>query len=165
MDATATYPKDSVARVRRQFVVYGGEALILLDDIAVAPGKPGQITAQYQAGFEASAQGDKAMITGKKNRVALQTFGPKLELKATGPQKWGKSWIFEKKNVQWYGINGTYASDAAAPLVTVLMPTALTGEAPAASVTREGQTITVKLPSGATATFNNGANGWEFAGG
>ena len=165
VDATAAYPKDSVVRVKRHFVMAGDEALIVLDDIAVAAGKPGQITAQYQAGFAATARGDKAIITGTKNRLALQTFGPKLDLKATGPQKWGKSWIFEKKNVQWYGINGTYASDAATPLVTVLMPTTLTGEAPAATVTRGGQQIVVKLPSGASATFRDGANGWEFVGG
>lgn len=156
------------SRVRRTIVLEGACAVVL-DDVLPADGKPGKITAQYQAAFAAQLGADKrsAVVQGKAGRMLLATFGPAIELAATGPKDFGRSWIYkrmaERGEVAWHAITGDYQADAANPLVTVLVPAAGQDNPQPAKYQREAGGITVTLPGDAVVQFVRKNGVWEMS--
>jgi len=165
VDATSAYQKESPARrVRRHLVMCGDRAVVVLDDVLPAEGRPGNVTTHFQCGFKAEVLPDKrsAAVLGEKARLILRTFGPEIALKVTGPNEWGKSWIFKKTGVQWYTIEGEYAAQADSPLLAVLTPADTAGEPPKVEVRREAKAIAVDLGAGRIVRFEQGREGWAF---
>ncbi len=174
VDPTAACQKQgSARRVRRIITMCGDAAVVVLDDIVAAEGQPGKVTAQFQCGFKAEVGADKrsASIQGKRSRLWILTFGPvslggagaspAMELRAVGPNDWGRSWIFRSTGVEWYSVTGEYIADAAAPLVTVLVPAGPADGPPQVEVRRRGDSLEVHLGEGRTARFAKAADGWQ----
>jgi len=140
-----------------------GEALIVLDDIAPGADGDATVTAQYQCGFPVSVSSDhrSAAIDGRSSRVALQTFGPQIQLEAAGPIDFGRSWVFAETGVQWHQLKGRYVAKETTPLVTVLLPFT-DGQIPQASVSRSSSGLTVRLPGGSSIEFEQSGTGWKL---
>lgn len=155
LDTTDAYRPWVARRVRRHFVQYGDEALIVLDDIVPAEGSDGHISAQFQT-REPELRPDTAEIfaAGPNARMAIRLFGPEIDLKTQA---------YSRHGLRWTAVRGHYRADTDVPLVSVVSVAAADAPEPSRpAVTRDGTTLTVTLGN-AKATFRHDDNGWAFA--
>ncbi len=154
LDSTDAYRPWIAQRVRRHFVQYGDEALIILDDIVPADGTDGRITAQFQTRDpELRPETAEILAAGPNARMAVRLFGPELDL-TTQAYTW--------HGQRWNAVRGHYLADAGVPLVSVVTVAAADAPEPSRpTVTRDGTTLAVTLGT-ATATFRHGDTGWAF---
>ncbi len=165
LDATDAYRPWVATRVRRHFVQFGTDALIILDDIVPAEGTDGRIVAQFQTrNPQLRPEAAEFLAAGPNARMAIRLFGPPLELTTQAYNWHGQTWDT---------VRGHYLADPGVPLVSVVTfapaAPAAPADAPADApeplrpvVTRDGATLSVALGK-ATATFRRGENGWAFA--
>jgi hypothetical protein len=155
-------------RVRRHFVMAGSEAVIVLDDVVPAEESRGQVTVLWQTAFAPDVQSDKrsASVTGKKNRLWIETFGPEISLQAEGPNDFAKSWVYrdlaEEGLVQWHTLRGSYSARREEPLVTVFLPSDFSQPMPRATVTGDDSETAITLPSSRKIRFENVDDVWQL---
>ena len=171
LDATPDYRPSRgqpPERVRRNFVMAGSEAVIVLDDIVVTEGAVGNVVTRWQSAVkpQVASDGRSARFVGKHGDVWVQTFGPTLLIKAKGPREFGKGWVYrdwaKTGRVQWYTLTGSYAAVEAEPLITVFTRGDRGSERPIVAVSRVAGNLQVKLPSGKTVTFMHSDAGWQW---
>ncbi len=164
VDSTRAYRK-TAQRVRRTLVMHGDRAVVVLDDIHPADGNG--VTAQYQAAHapQIDADGSAALIEGDEVSLGLWTFGPDLKMSATR-RDFGKSWGFkklaERGRISWHSLTGDYEADPENPLVTVLIPAGQQHKPPQPRYDRQGGSIEISLPDGATVRFALREGLWAF---
>ena len=171
VDVTAEYEtpgQQRPERVRRHFVMVGREAIVALDDVVPADGSRGQVTALWQTAFAPAVQSDKrsAILSGKKSRLWMGTFGPELATEVEGPHEFGKSWVYrdlaEQGLVAWHTLKGTYAAAGDRPLVTVFVPIGSHAAPPKVNVAPGDADLEVDLPSGRTIRFERVDDVWQW---
>jgi hypothetical protein len=164
IDATAAYAAAPVERLRRVFVLCGDRAAVVLDDLK--PKGRAEARCQYQCAHAVELCGDGrgAIVAGKKTKLSLRTFGPRLKLAVEGPLPFGRSWVFASSDeFAWHRATAGYEANEDTPLVTVLLPFGPSEDDPEVAVKHRGDQISVSLPGPATATFRKDTNGWSFA--
>ena len=156
-----THSKD-IERVRRVFIQIGEEALVLLDDIQVKCDNV-PVTSFYQAMWPAEVNGSNATVTAEDTQLAIQTFGPEVEM-SVEPRKLTR-WVYEDRDMQWHAIAGKYTLDPKRPLVTVLVPSKKDGgESGQPDVSYADGRVEVTLPSGEEVIFErDDAGPWRAA--
>jgi hypothetical protein len=171
IDATEPYAKNTGARrVVRHFVMVGGEALVVLDDILPASGVKGEITAQWQSQYSSKINQDRdkrlALITGDNSDLQIETYGPEIILEVEGPRKFGRSWVYrdfeEGGLASWHTIRGKYLANEFRPLVTVFQVMDKVGKIPPKSkADYQNDQIIVTLGNGQTVKFRLSQLGWS----
>ena len=169
LDSTRGYGK-AARRVRRLIVMHGKNAVIVLDDLLPAKGKPGKITAQYQTAWPPSIDPDSPgtlTVAGQKGKLRVMHFGHAIRLEATD-RTFRSGWHWKKIAKEgpgdWHSLAGTYTAHAASPLVAVAQPVGAEEAFPAPARCTYGKgTVTVQLPGGATVTFKQTDHGWACA--
>lgn len=181
VDSTAAYG-GKVQRVRRLVTLYGDRAVVIVDDIVPAAGQPGSVKSRFQAGFPAAlGTGNSFSVQGQQSSVQATLYGPNMSLSNSGPNDFGRSWVFKSQGVQWYTVAAAYTASGDTPLVTVIttqpgMGTANTvsrirrrsdsigtaGAVTAAVNYASGQ-VTVSFSDGQAITFSQDASGsWNL---
>jgi hypothetical protein len=160
-DATAAY-RGAALRAVRHLVLVGDEALVLLDDLV--PARPGaEITAHYQCGGVTKAVAGGVLIHGTQARMQMQLLSHATPC-LLHPERslHDIHWGYHFAKCRLFPVTCTWLADGQ-PLVTCLLD-ATDHPAEPATLHREGNQLTVTLPSGRAIAFTCNANGWEPAG-
>jgi len=168
LDSTEGYGK-AATRVRRLIVMHGDDAVVVLDDVVPAKGKPGEIAAQYQTAWTpAIAPKDPAalVLKGQNGSLHLRCYGHPVELSAKD-RKFRHGWHWKKISESgpgdWHSVTGTYTADPDRPLVTVLLPAPAGRELPPPPKCRYAKgTVEVEFATGRTVRFEQKRDGWRF---
>lgn len=187
IDSTPAYGRIA-ERVRRTILMLGGDAVVVLDDLASGEaavrdddGMPGwspppiavdpdaiKATAQYQAAHkpEIDTESGAATIAGHNAAVTLWTFGPDVTLSARD-RRFGRSWRFrnlaEEGVFDSHSLSGRYEIQPDKPLVTVLMPGRQGERGDGPQYERAGDRIRIGLPGGAEVVFKRADGVWRLA--
>jgi hypothetical protein len=166
IDSTPTYG-DAVKRVRRVLVMVADKAVVVLDDIIPAAGRPGRVVSRFQAAHRTQwdAKAQTATITGRASRLRLQLDAPGMTAAVRGPNDFKNSWIFVQYAkagwFEWHTIEAKYTADAGQPLLAVCAASELDRQAPPlAQVRRDGEQIKVILGD-SSVEFQLTAAGWN----
>lgn len=169
LDSTEGYGA-AARRVRRLIVMHGSDAVIVLDDIVPADGKPGEITAQYQTAWMPEIDEKYTgfvLVPGQKGKLGLRCFGHQLVLSAQDRQFRKPGWCWEKISDSgpgdWHTLFGSYHCDPDRPLTTVLQPVTPRKPLPASPQCRYGKgMVEVDLAGGVRVRFEREEEGWQF---
>jgi hypothetical protein len=128
VDATLPYlPRGASGptprRVARHFVLLADAAVVVLDDFVAGDGAPGHVVSRFQLGFPAELSPTGAVVRGESHDLTVTCHGPEPALQLSGPNDWGRSWIFKRRQVAWHTLEAAYTLDASRPMVTVMVPT------------------------------------------
>ncbi len=160
-NATPAY-RGAASRVRRHLVMLGGQALILLDDIAVPSELDAQVLTQLQCGGQTQTLNDARTVLnqGEIARLRIDALthpNLRFELKPERDLKdihWGYSFA----DCRHFPVTAAYQADANHPLVIAFQDAGEEAEIPA--VQMENGRLTVRLSAGLGVSFLQTANGW-----
>lgn len=144
-------------RIRRHYVMYDDQGLVLLDDVVPDDDREGIVTSYFQAGGEVDLgeDGASATIRGRTARLHLRSSGPEIGF-ASGRGRGAEGTI---RNPIW----GSYQADPDRPMVTTLLAGSDSADTPPeAVVTREDDAIAVTFPDGESILFKRTDAGWAF---
>ncbi|MFP4026870.1 MAG: IPT/TIG domain-containing protein [Candidatus Brocadiia bacterium] len=167
VDSTKAYAK-AAQRVRRTIVMHENDAVIVLDDILAAEGKPGEITTHFQCGRETELKKDRrsALISGKNGKVLLHCFGPSTRL-SIRPRSFNNSWVWanlaKTEGAAWQTVSGTYRASETLPLITVLLPLGQNEKPPVPQWDCKENEILIYPGMDFEVTFAQKDGLWEFA--
>ena len=168
LDSTEGYGK-AARRVRRVLVLHGADAVVVLDDIIPADGRPGEVTAQYQTAWKPEVRPENraaALLTGQKGQMSLRCFGHAVQFVAADRKFSKKGWHWEKVGASgpgdWHSLTGRYTADPARPLVTVLAPRTGGRKEPRATVAYGDGTVVVTLADHLCFRFARKDRRWVF---
>jgi hypothetical protein len=175
VDSTNAYASGTVQRVRRNMVMCGDSALVVLDDILPGSGKPGAIVSRFQFSNDPVTGTDKISAVSVNNncRLKAQWFGPTVSISKTGPLNFNVgspgqqagSWVYGQLQgqgeIDWYRNDISYTADVNNPLVSVFMVNGKTGTMSSATYIRNGSTITVTLPGNMSVQFKQNDGLWS----
>lgn len=156
-------------RVRRLIVMHGEDRVVVLDDLIPAQGKPGNVAMHYQTAWPPAIDEQEPgaiHLEGQKGKAVVRTFGHLLKLTAADRAfKSGWHWAKIGKDGpgDWHTVRGDYTADVDRPLVTVIQPTGLDDQTPAAPQVSYGQgAITIDFADGPDVRFEQTRAGWQF---
>lgn len=155
VDATDAYHwKTGASRVRRTVAMHRDGAVVVLDDIAPHPDKPGAVAWKLQTLAADLAEDRTIKVAGKTAAMTAKLFGPEVE---TSSEKHRKKY----QDIHWNTVTARYRAAPDRPLVAVF-EIAEGSDAPAveAGVSYEADRITVDLGERGAATFGRTDAGW-----
>ena len=168
IDPSRAYAKGakSVVPVRRTWVMAGGQAVVLLDDIQ----SPAEVVSRLQAGIAALVQPDNrsAVIQGKSSQLWLGAYGPEARMTVSGPLDFGKSWVYKQwadaGRVSWHRIEAAYRHEPDQPMVWVFVPQDPGAPAPAVAVERSAERVVVRISGQPDVIFLKSGETWTAEG-
>lgn len=161
-DATAAY-RGAARRVLRHLVLIGARAIVLLDDIVAAEGRPGVVLAQYQCGgaTEELVPGRALLIAGQNERLRLHLLTrPDLRLECHPERDLHDThWGYHFADCRHFPVTGAYQAEESDPLITVFLDASQAEGEPV--LERDSERLTVALPGGESIAFRQTPSGWS----